>query len=101
MLKCSIQLSSVVNTLCSSKLTTFQMAEAAGFSKRAITSIRYNLRLSGSVKALSIEARRPRSITPIRLEALCDYQLEKPDLYLYKTGLSSLDEFDIYHEVHN
>ena len=67
--------------IASNKLTTSQIAKAAGCSKRAIIRIRSNLRLFGSVKAPPIKPRRPRSITLIMLEALCDHLLEKPDLY--------------------
>lgn len=81
--------------ISSNKLTTSQMAEAAGCSKQAIIRIRSNLRLFGSVKAPPIKARRPQSITPVILEALYDHLLEKPDLYLLKIELFFLDKFDI------
>lgn len=82
--------------ISSGELTTSQIAEAAGCSKRAITRIRSNLRLFGSIRAPSIKAGRPRSITPNMLEALCDHLLEKPDLYLYEMELFLLDEFEVY-----
>ena len=72
----------------SSELTVSQIAEAAGCSKRAITRIRSNMRIFGSVKAPSVKAGRPRSITPIMLEALCDRLLEKPGLYLHDMEIS-------------
>lgn len=81
--------------ISSGELTTSQIAKAAGCSKRAIIRIRSNLRLFGSIKVPSIKSRRPRSITPIMLEALCDRLLKKPDLYLYKIELFLLDEFDV------
>lgn len=83
------------NMISSGELTTSQIAEAAGCSRRAIIRIRSNLRLFGSVKAPSIKAGRPRSITPIMLEALCHHLLEKPDLYLMEMELFLLDEFDV------
>lgn len=82
--------------ISSGELTTSQIAEAAGCSKRAITRIRSNLRVFGSIKAPSIKAGRPRSITPNMLEALCDRLLEKPDLYLHEMELFLLDEFDVF-----
>jgi hypothetical protein len=57
--------------------------------------IRSNLPLFGSIKASPIKARRPRSITPVMLEALSDHLLEKPDLYLYEIELFFLNEFNI------
>jgi hypothetical protein len=48
------------------------MAEAAGCNKRAIIRIRSKLRLFGSIKAPPIKAGRPRSITPIMLEAFLE-----------------------------
>lgn len=71
------------------------MAQAAGCSKRAILRIRSNLRLFGTIKAPPIKAGRPRSITPVMLEALCDHLLEKPDSYLSEMELFFLDEFDV------
>jgi hypothetical protein len=58
--------------IISGELTTTQMAKAIGCSKRAIIRIKSNLRLFGTIKAPSIKAGRPRHITPIKLEALCD-----------------------------
>jgi hypothetical protein len=68
--------------LVSGELTTSQMAEAAGCSKRAIIRLRSNLQLFGSIKAPRIKGGRPRKVTPVMLEALCDHLVEKPDLYL-------------------
>lgn len=79
--------------LISGELTTSQMAEAAGCSKRAIIRLRANLQLFGSLKAPQIKGGRPRKITPVMLEALCDYLLEKPHLYLDEMELFLLDEF--------
>jgi transposase len=81
--------------ISSGELTTAQIAEAAGFSQRAITRIRSNMRLFGSIKAPSIKDGRPRSITPIEPKALCDRLLEKPGLHLYEMENFLLDEFDV------
>lgn len=85
----------IYDMISSSELTTFQIAQVAGCSKRAILRIRSNLRLFGTIKAPSIKAGRPRSITPVMLEALCDHLLEKPDSYLSEIELFFLDEFNI------
>lgn len=90
--KSTLQL--IQDMICSGELTTSEMAEAAGCSKRAIIRIRSNLRLFGSVKVPLVKAGRPRNITPLMLEALCDHLLEKPDLYLHEMELFLLDEFD-------
>ncbi|OQD95160.1 hypothetical protein PENVUL_c118G04214 [Penicillium vulpinum] len=79
--------------ILSNKLTASEMARAAGCSKRAIFRIRSNLRLFGTIKAPPVKAGRPRSITPIMLEALCNYLLEKPNSYLQEMELFLLDEF--------
>ncbi|OGE55430.1 hypothetical protein PENARI_c004G00238 [Penicillium arizonense] len=81
--------------ISSGELTTSQMAQAAGCSKRAILRIRSNLRLFRTIKAPPIKAGRPRSSTPVILEALCDHLLEKPDSYLSEMELFFLDEFDV------
>ncbi|OQD86930.1 hypothetical protein PENSOL_c082G07324 [Penicillium solitum] len=80
--------------ITSEELTTSQMADAAGCSKRAIIRIRSNLQLFGSIKAPLIKAGRPRSIKPVMMEALCDHLLEKPDLYLHEMQIFFLDEFE-------
>lgn len=80
--------------ITSEELTTSQMADAAGCSKRAIIRIRSNLQLFGSIKAPLMKAGRPRSITPIMMEALCDHLLEKPHLYLHEMQIFFLDEFE-------
>ena len=65
-------------------LTTFQMAAAAGCSKRAIKRIHSNLKLFGSVRAPPNNVGWQQSITPPMLDALYDHLLEKPDLYLMR-----------------
>ncbi|KUM63427.1 hypothetical protein ACN42_g3681 [Penicillium freii] len=49
----------------------------------------------GSVKSPPNKGGRPRSITPVMLEALCDYLLEKPTLYLDEMTIFLWDEFAI------
>jgi predicted transcriptional regulator len=56
--------------ILSNELTAAQMADAAGCSVRAVKYIRSNLRAFGSVEALWNGGGRPRSVTPIMLEAL-------------------------------
>ncbi|KAJ5697657.1 hypothetical protein N7488_011341 [Penicillium malachiteum] len=71
------------------------MAEAAGCSKRSIITISANLRMFGDVRAPLIPGGRPRVITPIMLESLCDHLLEKPDLYLDEMAEFLFDEFEV------
>jgi hypothetical protein len=78
----SSQLEMIRDMISSKLLTTSQMSEAAGCSKRSIINIRTNLRLFGDVRAPPKVGGRPRIITPIMLEALCDHLLEKPELHL-------------------
>ena len=47
----------------------------------------------GSAKAPPNKGGRPRSITPVMLEALCDRLLEKPTLYLDEIAIFLWDEF--------
>lgn len=63
------------------------MAKAAGCNKRTFLRISSNIRTFGSVKAPPNKGGRPRSISPIMLEALYDHLLEKPNLYLDKIAL--------------
>lgn len=71
------------------------MAQAAGYSKRTILRISSNIRLFSGVKAPSNKGGRPRSLTPVMLEGLCDHLLEKPNLYLDEIAIFLWDEFDI------
>jgi hypothetical protein len=54
------------------------IANDARCSTRAIYRIQKNLRCFGSTKAPSNSVGRPRSITPLILDALCKHLLEKP-----------------------
>lgn len=80
--------------ILSKSLTTAQMADVAGCSERSIRYIRSNLRCFGSVKAPPNSAGRPRTVTPLMLDALRDHLLEKPDLYLEEMAIFLWDEFD-------
>jgi hypothetical protein len=48
------------NKMLSGELTTSQIAEAAGWSKRAIIRIQSNLQLFSTIEALSIKTERPQ-----------------------------------------
>lgn len=91
----SSQLVMIRDMISSRSLTTSQIAEAAGCSKRSIITISTNLRLFGDVRAPLISGGRPRLITPLILEALCDHLLEKPDLYLDEMSEFLYDEFEV------
>ena len=67
--------------ILSESLTAAQMAEVAGCSSRSIRTIRLDLRYFGTTRAPSNGVGRRRSITPLMLDALCEYLLEKPELY--------------------
>jgi transposase len=87
----------MIRDMISSKsLTTSQMVEAAGCSKCSIITISANLRMFGDVRAPLISGGRPRIISTVMLEALCDHLLEKPDLYLDEMAEFLFDEFDVY-----
>lgn len=66
----SSQLVMIRDMTSSKSLTTSQMAEAAGCSKRSIITIRANLHMFGDVRAPLIPGGRPRVITPVMLQAL-------------------------------
>lgn len=89
------KLETIRDMIISQSLTTSQMAEAAGCSKRSIITISANLRMFGDVRAPLIPGGRPRVITPIMLESLCDHLLEKPDLYLDEMAEFLFDEFKV------
>jgi transposase len=77
------------------KLKTRQMANVAECSERSIKAIRSNLHYFGTTKAPLNGGGRPRSITPLMLEALCEHLLEKPGLYLEEIAVFLWDEFDV------
>ena len=77
------------------KLKTRQMADVAECSERSIKAIRSNLHYFGTTKAPPNGGRRPRSITPPMLEALCKHLFEKPELYLEEMVVLLWDEFEV------
>lgn len=90
----------IYDMIVGGELTTSQMAEAAGCSKRTVLRIRSNLRMSGSVKAPLINKGRPQSVKSDMMEALIDHLLEKPSLYLNEMQLFFLDEFGTHTKIH-
>jgi DNA-binding CsgD family transcriptional regulator len=81
--------------ILSKSLTTAQMADAAECSERSIRAIQLNLRLFGSTTAPPNGGGRPRSITPVMLEALRERLIEKPGLYQDEMAVFLWDEFNI------
>lgn len=81
--------------ILSRSLTTSEIVEAARCTPRSVITIRSNFRQFGDTRARPIRAGRPRSITPLMLEALCDYLLEKPSLYLNKIAFFRCDKFSV------
>ena len=71
-----------------------EIANVVGCSERSVYAIKSNLCRFDSTKAPSNAVGRPRSITPLMLDALCEYLLEKPGLYRDEMVLFVLDEFD-------
>jgi hypothetical protein len=76
------------------KLTTREMAEAAGCSEHSIKAIRSNLRYFGSTKAPPNGGRGCRSLTPQMLGVLQEHLVVKPELYLEEMAVFLWDEFD-------
>jgi DDE superfamily endonuclease len=58
--------------------------------------MRSNIRDFGSTKAPPNSVRRPRSIIPPMLDALCEHLLEKPELCQEEMVLFLLDEFKVH-----
>jgi transposase len=81
--------------IVSNELTVPQMAEAAGCNERTIRRLRSNMRLFGSLKAPPNRRGRPRNLTPVMIQALCDHILEKPYLYLDEMVIFIWDEFQV------
>jgi transposase len=87
----------VISDMSQSKLfKANEIAEVAGCHPRSIYRIKKNLRCFGSTKAPSNGVGRPRSITPLMLDALCKHLLEKPGLYQDEM----VDFLWIYFQVH-
>ena len=85
----------IYGMIYSGELSISQMAQAAGCNRSTILRISSNIQMFGSVKSLPNRNRQPCSITPVMLEALCDYLLEKPTLYLDEMAIFLWDEFAI------
>lgn len=79
----------------SRELSVSQMARAAGCNRRTILRISSNIKIFGSAKAPPNKGGRPRSVTPVMLEALCEHLIEKPNLYLHEMAIFLWDEFAI------
>lgn len=76
------QLEFIHDMISSGLLSTSQMSEAAGCSKRSIIDICSKLRLFGNVRAPPNRGGRPQIITSTMLDALRELLQERPDLYL-------------------
>jgi len=81
--------------IVSNELTASQMAKAADCHKRTIKRHRSNVRLFGSVTAPPNKSGRPRSLTPLMVQVLCDHLVEKPHLYLDEMVVFLWDEFEV------
>jgi len=75
-------------------LTNYQIAEVAGCSSRNISAMRRKLRCFGSTHAPHNGGRRRRSIEPMMCDAICQYLLEKPNLYRDELVVFLWDEFE-------
>jgi transposase len=82
-------------------LKTYEMANVAECSERSIKAIRSNFRCFGSTKAPPNGGGRLRSISPLMLKSLCEYLLEKLDLYLEEMVLFLWDEFEVLVLTHS
>ena len=81
--------------IMSSELTAPYMAVAASCHKRTIKTHRSNIRMFGSVTTPSNKGGRPRSLTPLMTQVLCDHLLEKPQLYLDEMVVFLWDESQV------
>jgi transposase len=81
--------------ILSKSLEQADMATVAGCSERTIRSIATNLRLYGKTRAPSNGADRRRIITPVMVDALREYLLEKPGQYGDELALFLYDEFQV------
>jgi transposase len=83
----------IYDMIQSGELSITKMAQAAGCNQSTISRISSNIRIFGSVKEPPIEGGRPRNVTPVKLEALCDHLIEKPTLSLAEMAVFLRDEF--------
>lgn len=72
----------LIRDIIHQKVTTRELAVAAGCSKRSIKAIRSTLRCLGATKAPLNGGEGHRSITPHILKVLREHLLEKPESYL-------------------
>jgi hypothetical protein len=61
-----------------------EIADAATYSMRGVYRIKRNLYCFGTIKAPLNGVRRPQSIIPLILDALCEHLLGIPGLYYYE-----------------
>jgi transposase len=83
----------ISDMLRSKSFKAHEIARAVEYSVRSIYVIKSNIRLYSSTKAPSNSSGRPRNVTPVIGDTLCEYLLEKPDTYQDKMVLFLLDEF--------
>jgi hypothetical protein len=83
----------IYDMIHSGELSVSELAEAAGCNKSTIRRISSNIRIFGRFKAPPNKGGRPRNITPVMLDALCEHLLEKPTLYLDEMAVFLWDEF--------
>ena len=86
----------IYDMIHSGELSISQKAQAAGCNRSTILRISSNIRMFGSVKAPPKRGGRPRSVTPVMLEALCNHLVEKPTLYLDEMTIFLWDQFAIH-----
>ena len=79
----------------SHRFNTEQIAAAVGCSTRSIRTIRANLRCFGTTRAPRNTVRRPRTITPPMLDALCDRLNTKPEMCQDEMVAFIAAEFDV------
>lgn len=81
--------------IVSNELTASQMAKAADYHKRTIKRHRSNVRSFGSVTAPPNKGGRPRSLTPLMVQVICDHLVEMPRLYLDGMAVFLWNEFEV------
>ncbi|KAJ5727959.1 copper amine oxidase [Penicillium malachiteum] len=88
----------VEKMMVSLKLVNFFSGNPAlDVAQSVVNSLRYirsNLHMFGSPKAPLIPSGRPKSITPLMLEALCHHLSDNPGLYLDEMAIFLREEFN-------
>jgi len=74
-------------------LMDVQIAAVAGCSDRAIRRIRSNILHFDSTKSPPNGGGRPRRMTHLMLDAVCERLIEKPSMYLEEMSIFLFDEF--------